>query len=683
MGGCFSAPKNAQKDQIKKLQTIPNNINNSKLSEVHPEKIKSPPQETDNTLKNEITPLINAEMKKDEFTELISRYKNLNEKIAQTDSFWKENEILTNKKCPKYEIFKVFNKEQQKFYLLNCYSFAEIGNINQERKSEIVIRCKYFEDIQNKYSSTNFICKFCGVIIQEKCLIMVHEFGELGLRISLTKKKDITLEELNSFVLKFLDLLIQLEKLNSENPLPNNSLHEISILQGNLKIKLDICEGETKDQSFSRFFSKVEEIIRKNSEIGKHKSFEKFQEAIIAATSKNISKYEEIFQKFEELKISPPKPKSPSKTPTMAETVNHTNPKTDEEKIETYLNSANFFNSIGNQEELQKYTAKALEILQKNNSNSSNNQESECLEVIIENSLLNNTTLPQNFADSPFLIKATEKNIHHSAETAVSMNNLALDYKYTGQNKLAEETLLKSLEILHNSKGVENREKDEEEATILNNLGGVYYNQFNLSKAKEYYEKALGVREKKKTALDENFGKNFNNLGLIYKKTNNSKKALEFYNRSLEILSNFPNNNTYTASVFNNLGGLHHGLRQYDKARENYQKSFTLRTNNSSSNPLELAQSLNNLGTLFKDMGNLEKGRIYLEKGAEIYKKYEIRNSCDKAICFNNLALAYFEAGSKQKAKEFYLLANEIWRQMFGEKNEIFLSNLQKIREIK
>ena len=668
MGGCFSAPKNAKKDII----NIQNNKNN-KLSEVHPEKIKSPPTEKDNTVKHEIISQIKEEKKIDEFMELISKYKNSNETITKTDSFWKENQILTIKKCPKYDIFKVFNKEQQRFYLLNCYSFDTIENMKQVQKSEIVIRCKYFEEIQAKYSSSDFICKFCGVIIQEKCLIMIHEFGEFGLRISLTKKSDIPLEELNSFVLKFLGLLIKVEKLNIENPIPTNSLFEISILQGNLKIKLDIYEGETKDQSFSRFFSKVEEIIRKNSEIGKHKNFEKFKEAIIAVTSKNISKYEEISQKFEELKIPPPIPKSPSEN----------NTKTNEEKIDTYLNSANFFNSIGNQEELQKYTAKALEIMQKNNSNSTTDQESECLKALIENSLSNNATLPQNFTDSPYLIKPTEKNIHHSAETAVSMNNLALDYKYTGENKLAEETLLKSLEILHNTKDVENEEKDEEEATILNNLGGVYYNQFNLSKAKEYYEKALGVREKKKTALDENFGKNFNNLGLIYKKTNNSKKALEFYNRSLEILTNFPNNNIYVASVYNNLGGLHYGLKQYDKAKENYQKSFALRVNNASSNPLELAQSLNNMGTLFKDMGSLEKGRAYLEKGAEIYKKYEMSNSCDKAICFNNLALAYFEGGNKQKAKEFYLMANEIWRQMFGEKNEIFQSNLQKIREIK
>ena len=649
MGGCSSKQKIIENSKIKihpdnKIQPEP--IKNDIQKEPSLNKTEKKQENHQNNLPNIDLLMVNKE-KEDSFSKFMQVLK------AKTcENFeWNDVEIIDYQKKSTYESVKVFHKKSSKIFVYRLYVFEKITTINEEIQKEIMKLDIFNEEIDKL--ALNFVCKFHGVKIQEKYIAFIKEYGKISLIDYLNTSSNSVLEEINYYILKLIANLMEIEeKIKDKTTILIDTLCDVILSEENLKISFD-CEIDSEN----RFFQKLKEVLSKNSLIQKNKNYTKLKEIINDITERKLLTYTEINKKLLTTNIA-------AKKSTLKLDDHHND---DEILIKVYLDSANFFQSMNENEQMKYYSIKAYDLIKKQSSSSSE-YEIQCLNLLTSNTLMTNEIKPNE----------TNSNENINAETSISSNNLALNYTNTEELKMAEETLLKSLEISNKDK----TEEDEETAVILNNLGGVYFNQSDLNKAEEYYKKSLKIREKIPNYSNENFGMNLNNLGLVFKKMNNNKKAAEFYKKSIEVLNKYPENSNYMSSVYNNLGGLYHGLRKFKTAEKYYDKSFALRLERINEDPLAFAQSLNNLGTLYKDSNELAKGKIYLEKSYEIYEKLEKKGTFDKGICLNNLASSYFEMGNKNKAKEFLLKANVVWGKLYGEQYALVIENSKKIKEI-
>ena len=69
-----------------------------------------------------------------------------------------------------------------------------------------------------------------------------------------------------------------------------------------------------------------------------------------------------------------------------------------------------------------------------------------------------------------------------------------------------------------------------------NNIGIWYYKDDDYSKAIEYYEKSLAIKEELKDT--RNMGKTLNNLGEVYFDMGDFTSSIEMFNESIKIKKN-------------------------------------------------------------------------------------------------------------------------------------------------
>jgi len=115
----------------------------------------------------------------------------------------------------------------------------------------------------------------------------------------------------------------------------------------------------------------------------------------------------------------------------------------------------------------------------------------------------------------------------------------------------------------------------------------------------------------------------FNNLGMISKKNGNYAKAIEYYQSALKNyeLINSPASQSRTLS---NLGSLYIQLKDYNRAKDLYDESYSISININDSECI--SQSLNGLGIVTHKLGDSEKALRFLKLSAEINKSLALKN---------------------------------------------------------
>jgi tetratricopeptide (TPR) repeat protein len=120
----------------------------------------------------------------------------------------------------------------------------------------------------------------------------------------------------------------------------------------------------------------------------------------------------------------------------------------------------------------------------------------------------------------------------------------------------------------------EKASSDKERAEYNHQLGSVYYNMGEYSKALSSYERSLEIR---KIALPPNhpdFATSYNNIGSVYANMGEYSKALSSYERSLEIRKiALPPNHPDLATSYNNIGSVYANMGEYSKALSYYEKA--------------------------------------------------------------------------------------------------------------
>ncbi|CAF3707756.1 unnamed protein product [Rotaria sordida] len=188
-------------------------------------------------------------------------------------------------------------------------------------------------------------------------------------------------------------------------------------------------------------------------------------------------------------------------------------------------------------------------------------------------------------------------------------------------------------------------------ASTYHNIGTVYYNMGEYSKARSLLERSLEIQ---KIALPPNhldFANFYNNIGMVYYNMGEYSKALSSYERSLEIRKiALPLDHPDLASSYNRIAMVYDNMGEYPKALSSYEKSLEIQKIALPPNHPDLANYYKNIASVYYHMGEYSKALSSLERSLEIRKIALPPNHPDLAQSYNNIGGVYYSMGEYSKA---------------------------------
>ncbi len=202
-------------------------------------------------------------------------------------------------------------------------------------------------------------------------------------------------------------------------------------------------------------------------------------------------------------------------------------------------------------------------------------------------------------------------------------------------------------------------------AVALNNIGLIYDDKSDYSKALKYYMQSLSLVENSDVGKWQ-LGGTLNNIALIYQGQGKYKEALEFHNRSWAVKKEVGNKKGVGSSL-HNIGLVYKLQGDYEKSLEYYFMALTVRKENNDDNGTAL--TLNNIGSVYESQSQFEKAFDYFEQSLEIRKKLK-----DKY----GLAISLFSMGSNYCSRKQYEKGFEYYQQALQISKEIGSNDLLK-----
>ncbi len=162
--------------------------------------------------------------------------------------------------------------------------------------------------------------------------------------------------------------------------------------------------------------------------------------------------------------------------------------------------------------------------------------------------------------------------------------------------------------------------------------------------ALENYFLSLSIKDK--LGDIESVIREYNNIGLILNSLDHYERAVQYFELALNILEKINGDRAQKASVLNNLGVSHRGLKQYDLAKNAYKKALEINTETGALR--SKAHNLNNLGNLLFLENNYNSALAYLTQALELNRS--LYNNYEEAQNLCNLAEVYLTIENYPKA---------------------------------
>ena len=199
-------------------------------------------------------------------------------------------------------------------------------------------------------------------------------------------------------------------------------------------------------------------------------------------------------------------------------------------------------------------------------------------------------------------------------------------------------------------------------ASVLNNIGNVYFDQADNVNALRYFIQSLKIEE----SLNNDIGiaSSLNNIGLIYKEQEDYDLALEYYYRSLKMQIRLENK-MGESHALSNIGVIQMFENDYESALNNFERSLKANGGYENNNTALIKYNMAVIQTVFKKYDIALANTI---EALEIQKK--LNDHQGESSSLNLIADIYYKQKSVLKAipysTESLILAQEI-----GAKNEI------------
>ncbi|CAF1184274.1 unnamed protein product [Didymodactylos carnosus] len=177
----------------------------------------------------------------------------------------------------------------------------------------------------------------------------------------------------------------------------------------------------------------------------------------------------------------------------------------------------------------------------------------------------------------------------------------------------------------------------------LNSLGRLLQKMGKYIEAEQYYLVLLNETSPE----DPYIATIHNNIGLIYNDMGDYSKALTYYEQALELeLKRLGSNHPFVATTYNNIGGVYNEMRDYSKALTYYERALELKLKTLDPNHPDVAAAYNNIGGVCDDMGDYSKALTYYEQALELELKTLGSNHPDVAAAYINIGRLYNDMGA-------------------------------------
>lgn len=237
------------------------------------------------------------------------------------------------------------------------------------------------------------------------------------------------------------------------------------------------------------------------------------------------------------------------------------------------------------------------------------------------------------------------------AETASTLNNLAILHFYQGRYEQAEPLFQRALAIREQALGAEHPMT----ANTFDSLGVLYTNQGRYAQAELLLLKALSVEEKLLGAEHPDTTATLNNLALLYYEKGKYQEAEVLYQRVLAIQEKtLGPEHLFIAITLDNLAKLYYAQKRYEQAEPLYRRALSMEKNVVGFNHPSTSITLANLGQLSHAQGHLIQAESFYLHALQIKEQILGSEHPDTAYTLAHLAKLYSDQGKDQQAEALY-----------------------------
>ncbi len=184
----------------------------------------------------------------------------------------------------------------------------------------------------------------------------------------------------------------------------------------------------------------------------------------------------------------------------------------------------------------------------------------------------------------------------------------------------------------------------ESHATLIGNIGIVYYHTGNHASALESFRKALAIQEHREDKA--NAAKLVGNIGLVFLETGFYPEALEHFHRALAIHSEL-GDRANSAKVTANIGIVYNQTGNHTEALSYYRQALAL--HEELGNRPGIARVTGNIGTAFADSGDFVTALDYYQRALALNE--ELGDAAGVAVVTGDIIDAYLEQGCDDAAQ--------------------------------
>lgn len=216
-------------------------------------------------------------------------------------------------------------------------------------------------------------------------------------------------------------------------------------------------------------------------------------------------------------------------------------------------------------------------------------------------------------------------------------------------------------------------------AIVYDNISRVYNATEDFDNAISYGEKALYIYEQYVDKYTNNIAGICINLGDAHNGKDEHTKAVEYYNRALEIREQAPMS-LALADVYSKLGAVHNEMHDPDLAIEFYNKAMKIKEKLLGTDNPVTAMTYNSLALIYKEQGEFDKSLEYNNKTLKIRERVLGTEHPLTARTYNHLGRIYLNKGDFNKALDYYVKAYKIVKHIYGDahpKTRLIKDNLE------
>ena len=224
-----------------------------------------------------------------------------------------------------------------------------------------------------------------------------------------------------------------------------------------------------------------------------------------------------------------------------------------------------------------------------------------------------------------------------------------------------------ALKLIEDDKKITTGPDHLKEEGIYHTVGLLHLELGHFQQAKEYCERALGIKVNKLGPDHVSVARTYHNMGLVQSELGDLQQAKEYYERALSIqLNNLGPDHVDVAQTYICMGVLNREIGDHQQAKDCYKRALSIQLNKFGPDHVNVAGAYHNMGTLQVDLGDYQQARQCLERALSIELKKLGPDHIYVGRIYHDMGVLHKLLGDRQQAKEYFERALSIQLNKLG-----------------